>query len=633
MDYTKPLQELVREVSRIWEPPPELTISEWAEAERFLSPEASAEPGKWHNDRAPHAVGIMDAISDPEIEMVVAMLPSQSAKTEILLNTIGYFIHQDPSPIMLVQPNVKPMGEAFSKDRLAPMIRDTPALRGLISTPRDRDSGNTILHKIFPGGHITIAGANSAASLASRPIRVLLGDELDRWPASAGSEGDPWTLAKKRTSNFDNRVHVAVSSPTDEGCSRIAELYELSDKRQFLVPCPRCGAFQVLRWANLKFERTGEKLLIPESIHYVCEACEGRIEQKERYEMLEAAVWEATAKGIGGVAGFHMAEQSSALSSWERVVRQFLETKDNPETHKTWTNTCQAELWKVEKEKLDKNVLFNRREPYNAPVPAGGLVLASFTDVQNDRLETEVRAFGRNSESWGVEYRVIYGNPVKQPVWDQLGAFLRRTWMHESGVELSIAASGIDSGYLPTMVYAFCVKNRGRRVWATKGDKAVKGAPMFKVLPRGKGQNKRPVPLMMIGTDTAKSLLFTLIEIAKPVHGDSHLPISGYCHFPLSEDYSQEYFEMLTAEEIRYRTSYGHKERYWYQTRPRNEALDIFVGNLAVIHRLNPVWEEFEKILVVKPEGGEPGPAAPASRKSKRPASPKRRKKGFVNSY
>ncbi|MCP4545938.1 MAG: phage terminase large subunit family protein [bacterium] len=622
MKYSQTTIDLIRRVSKIWAPPPELTVSEWAEAERYLSPEANPEPGKWRNDRAPHAVEIMDTISDPDIEMTVAMLPSQSAKTEIILNTIGYFIHQDPSPIMLVQPNVKPMGEAFAKDRLAPMIRDTPALRGLVADPRSRDSGNTILHKTFPGGQISIAGANSAASLASRPIRVLLGDELDRWPVSAGPEGDPWSLSKKRTNRFENRVIVAVSSPTDEGNSKIAELHGLSDKRIFQVPCPRCGDYQVLKWSNLKFEREDGETLIPESIHYICELCEGVIDQEERFEMFEEGEWQATNKGVGGVAGFHMSELSSGLSSWERCVRQFLESKDNPETHKTWVNTCLAELWKVEKEKLDHNALFNRRENYSAQVPADGLVLVSFTDVQGDRLETEVRAFGKNSESWGVEYRVIYGNPIKQPVWDQLGMFLRQTWTHESGTELSIAASGIDSGYLPTMVYEFCRKNRGRRVWATKGDKAVIGAPMFKVMPRGKGKNKRPVELMMIGTDTAKSTLFTLLEISE--HGP------GYCHFPLSDDYNQEYFEQLAGEEIRYRTNHGRKERYWYQTRPRNEALDLFVGNLAVIHRLNPVWEQFEKMLQCgeqKPKK-EPGPKSNVGGRGRG-----RQRGGFVNNY
>lgn len=206
-------------------PPPRLTVSEWADTFRKLSPEASAEPGSWKTSRAEYQRGIMDAISDPAIETVVLMMGAQMGKSECLNNVVGYHIAQDPSPILVVQPTLD-MAQTWSKDRLAPMLRDTPALQGLVKDPRSRDSGNTTLHKSFPGGHVTGCGANSPASLASRPIRIVLCDEVDRFPVSAGSEGDPVTLARKRSATFWNRKIILVSTPTNKGASRIEQAYE-----------------------------------------------------------------------------------------------------------------------------------------------------------------------------------------------------------------------------------------------------------------------------------------------------------------------------------------------------------------------------------------------------------------------
>ena len=212
------------EGNNLFSPPPNFTISEWADAERKIPPEASAEPGQWRTSRAEYQREIMNAVSDPLTERVVVMTAAQVGKTEILLNTIGYFIDLEPGPILCLNPTLE-MGQAFSKDRLAPMIRDTPVLRDKIKDPCSRDSGNTLLHKKFMGGHITITGANSPASLASRPIRILLCDEVDRYPISAGTEGDPLTLAMKRTQNFWNRRVVWVSTPTLLGISRIEKAY------------------------------------------------------------------------------------------------------------------------------------------------------------------------------------------------------------------------------------------------------------------------------------------------------------------------------------------------------------------------------------------------------------------------
>ena len=216
----------------------------------------------------------MDAVNDPRTEMVVIMSSAQVGKTEIINNIIGYNVHLDPSPILLLQPTLE-MAEAWSKDRFAPMLRDTYVLKGLVKDPRTRDSGNTLLHKRFPGGHITMAGANSPASLASRPIRLVLCDEVDRYPVSAGTEGDPVSLAKKRTTTFWNRKILLTSTPTIKGASRIESAFEQSDQRRFYVPCPQCGEKQTLKWQQVKWEqgdpKDGDEKHKPETAAYICE--------------------------------------------------------------------------------------------------------------------------------------------------------------------------------------------------------------------------------------------------------------------------------------------------------------------------------------------------------------------------
>src|SRR5262245_47717827 len=311
-------------------PPPRLTVSEWADTERRLSPEASAEPGAWRTDRAAYQRAIMDSVTDPRVHTVVAMLASQVGKTELLLNVIGYFMQHDPSPLLVLQPTLE-IAEAFSKDRLAPMVRDTPALRELVKDVRSRDAGNTLLHKQFPGGHITLAGANSPASLASRPIRIVLCDEVDRFPASAGTEGDPVTLAKQRSATFWRRKLVLVSTPTLKNLSRIAAAYEQSDRRRYLVPCPSCGARQVLDWAHVRWPKGR-----PEAAVYVCD-CGAEWGDGLRLAAMTRGAWEAQAPA-NGTAGFWL---SALYSPWTRLgelAREFVEATPHATRLQAFTN-------------------------------------------------------------------------------------------------------------------------------------------------------------------------------------------------------------------------------------------------------------------------------------------------------
>jgi hypothetical protein len=301
------------------------------------------------------------------------MIPTHN--TEILLNTVGFHVEQDPAPIMVVMPTERDAG-TWSKDRFSPMARDTPCLRGRISNPRSRDGNNKILHKKFPGGHLTIGGANAPSGLASRPIRVLLCDEVDRYPFSAGAEGDPVNLAKKRTVTFWNRKIVLVSTPTIRGASRIETAYEESDKRQFWVPCPDCGESQTLIWHQVRWDRDPTGAHKPETARYECIHCAAPWSDAVRWAAIRKGEWRAQAP-FAGIVGFHLNEIYSSWVRLEAMVRTFLSAKDHgDEAMKTFVNTSLGETWVETGEAPDWQRLYERREPWQiGTVPSGGLFL------------------------------------------------------------------------------------------------------------------------------------------------------------------------------------------------------------------------------------------------------------------
>lgn len=590
-------------------PPPEMTVSEWADAERRLSSEASAEPGRWRTDRAPYQRGILDSINDPSVKMVVVMSSAQVGKTEFLLNMIGYHVDYDPAPILLLQPTVD-MAQAFSKDRLAPMVRDTPALRHKVSDSKAKDSGNTILHKSFAGGHITMAGANSPASLASRPIRILLADEVDRYPISAGSEGDPLNLAKKRTTTFWNSKVVAVSTPTVKGASRIEALYEDSTQEHYCLPCPECGEYQPLRWRNIIFE----------SCSHACEHCGAESEQDDWLN--QAGEWIAQ-NDHSSVRGFHLNELVSPWRRWADVIEDFKQAKKSPETLKTFVNTSLGETWEEEGETVDSTGLLARREEYASDVPEKALVLTAGVDVQDDRLEVEVIGWAEGEESWSIDHRVIRGDPAQQEVWNDLDSILDSRYQHESGNDLHIAATCIDSGGHHTQqVYDYCKTRKHKRVFAIKGvggaGRPVVSAPSKKRT----GRSKRQVDLFTVGVDDAKGLIYSRLRICEEG--------AGYCHFPLERD--EEYFAQLTAEKVVTKFVKGFPRREWVKTRARNEALDLRVYALAALRILNPVYGSLKRQLA--PEQPKPEPKPETIQQQRVKARPRRaRKGGFVNSW
>ena len=566
------LTAALRRIIRRWAPPPLLKVSEWADRYRKLSAESSAEPGQWTTSRAPYQREMMDVCTDPSFETVTIKCSAQVGKTEILNNIIGYHIDQDPAPMLMIQPTLD-MARAWSKDRLAPMVRDSPRLRGKVSAVKSRNSGNEILHKRFPGGHLTAAGANSPASLASRPVRIVLFDEVNRYPASAGTEGDPVNLGKKRAVNFHNRKYILVSTPTWEGASRIDDSFAHSDQRRYWLPCPNCGGFHLLTWDKIVWEKIEDGLHLPDTAVHVCPHCGGIETDSDLPRMLAHGEWRAEHPENKGHAGFTINELYSPWVRFGETVKNFLESKDDSELLRVWVNTALGEVFGETKKVSTAEKLMERRENYDAElVPMGGVIITVGVDVQDDRLEWETVAWGEHRENWSLDYRVIPGDPSKPEVWDALDLYLRKCFHHESGLVLRIQGCGIDTGGHHTQrVYDYCRTRWGQRVFALRGVGG-QGKPLTA---RPSKNNAGRVNLYAVGVDTAKDMLAANLS--------QLLPGPGYCHFP--GDYDKSFFEQLLAERPGIRRVRGHRVRSWQPIREgiRNEALDCRVYNIAVL--------------------------------------------------
>jgi phage terminase large subunit GpA-like protein len=593
-------------IAKALKPPPKLTVSEWADAYRVLSSEAAAEPGKWSTSRAEYQRGMMDAVSDPSIETIVLMTCAQVGKTELINNVVGYHIHQDPAPMLVVQPTLE-MAQTWSKDRLSPCLRDTPVLAGKVKDPRSRDSGNTTLHKSFAGGHVTACGANSPSSLASRPCRIILCDEVDRYPLSAGTEGDPVSLAKKRSSTFWNRKIILVSTPTEKGASRIEQAYDESDQRKYFVQCPDCDEYQVLKWSQVKWEDQN-----PYSARYTCECCGTLWDDTARFRAIRYGEWRATSEAKGKIAGFHLNGLYSPWTPLYEAVSDFLSSKRDPMRLKTWVNTFLGETWEEQGDRIDEFDLIERCENWGNDLPEDVLLLTAGVDVQDNRLEIEIVGWGRGEESWSISYQTIYGDPSTSELWARLDTVLQEKFTHPTLGEMIVRGACVDSGgHYTQQVYNYARLRAGRRVFAIKGiggeGKPVAGRPTK--------NNIGKINLFPVGVDTAKEIVYARLKMKE--EGD------GYCHFPIGRD--EEYFRMLTAEKKVTKYFKGRPKMEWQKIRTRNEALDCRVYATAALAILNAnlqtLYQQAQN-RVQSPEQAQP---------MRRPALPKR--SSFVHGY
>ena len=545
-------------------------MSEWSDANRILSSESSAEPGRWRTDRAEYLRGIMDAVSDPVVDTIVIKKGTQVGATEIMNNICGFFIDQDPSPILVIQPTIE-LAETWSKDRLAPMLRDTPVLRSKVHEAKTRDSDNTLRQKVFPGGRLSIVGANAPTGLAARPIRVVMADEVDRYPVSAGSEGDPLKLGQKRQQTFWNRKTVIGSTPVLKETSVIEREWLRSDQRHYHVPCPHCSSFQPLTWSNIRWDKDENGQHLEHTAHYVCAHCGALWNDVERWDAIRRGQWVA-ANPQPGIAGFHIPQWLSPWVTLREIVHEFLtavKTRD-PGLLQIWTNTVAGETWEESSESVEGAPLYSRCENYGYhDLPDAVRMLSAGVDVQSNRLEVQIIGWGALEEAWVARVEALHGDPAQPHLWQQLDQLLLEKYRTARGRVLRVAAACVDTGgHHGSQVFEYCRPRRMRRVYPIKG---VAGPRLVWPKRPSRTHSKRD-EVFLLGVDTAKDTIYGRLKIPTPG--------PGYVHFPI--EVGSEYFAQLTSEKVVTRKKEGRPYRVWVlPNNATNEALDTFVYALA----------------------------------------------------
>ncbi len=554
-----------------------LLPSEWADKYRFLSSAASAEPGRWRTSRTPYLREIMDRFSplDPCQEISV-IKGAQLGFTEAGFNILGYFISQDPCPIMYIMPTVETI-KRNSKMRIAPMIESTPKLAERIGPAKKKDSGNSMFQKDFPGGTLILSGANSAATLRSVPIKLMIMDEVDAYPLDLEGEGSPVDLAKARTRTFAKKKIMYFSTPLIHGQSVVESNFLESSQRRFFVPCPLCGFMQDLKFSNLKYTKNkkGDKAI---NAVYHCDDCAGEIEEHHKTKMLDGGEWRDMApenKNILSV-GYHINSLYSPLGwySWIETANDWIAAQKNVSKLKVFTNTVLGETWLEKGEVPDWENLFNRRAAYSVNTLNDAICFITVgVDVQKDRLELEVVGWCKGKVSYSIDYRVLMGDTSDKSVWNDLAKVLGESWTRSDGIVIPVRLMAIDSGYNTSEVYGFCRRFHPSQVVPVKGqDKQ----PVIFTTPRpvdnrnrkNRKHSAKGLALYNIGVSILKQELYGWLGLKI----ENELIPAGYCFFP--ENYDANYFKMLTAEELKKTMVKGFPRYEWVNTRGRNEALD-----------------------------------------------------------
>jgi phage terminase large subunit GpA-like protein len=577
---------------------------EWADQERYLSPEGSATPGKFYTSTVEAARGPMLAVTDPKVKKITVMGPTQLLKTELINNIVAYHIAEDPCPIVVMQPDYG-LAETWSKDRFDPMVRDNPCLRGLIKDKRQRDSGNEIFRKAYPGGQCSIVSAGSASDVASRPVKIVCCDEVDKYKAIR-KEGDPIKLITERTDTFVGAKIICVCSPTVDGSSRIQAEYNESDKRVFCGRCPHCDQLDHLKWENVHWENND-----PLTAYYKCGQCQKPWTEIERLKAISKAEYVATAP-FKGHAGFHVNKIASPFKPLSDLVEKFLAAvrSNDPEILKTFWNTQMAECWKEKGEKPDYMRLYERREDYTiGTVPNDNIVfLTAGADVQKDRIECEVVGWCKDRQSFSIDYIITIGETHLPDTWIRFQqAVLDRTYLSPSGRQLQVAMIAVDSGFNTQHVYDWVRTQSALRVRAIKGLASlatITGMPKDVEFNYNGQRMQRAIKLWTVGTDRVKTELYAQLKMNGA--GDDGIFQPGFCHFP---QYDEQYFKGICAEQLVEKKAKGKVIGHSFEKHfERNEPLDCRVyaraaANMFGLDRFTEVeWQMLLGENISEPE-------------------------------
>ncbi len=448
----------------------------------------------------------MDCLSPSHpAQRVVVMAGAQIGKTECGNNWIGYVIHRAPGPMLMVQPTVE-VAKRVSKQRLAPMIEATPALRERVAESRSRDSGNTVQVKEFDGGVLIITGANSSAGLRSTPIRFLFMDEVDEYPGDLDGQGDPVELAEKRTSTFARRKILLTSTPTIKGLSRIEREFLESDQRRYFLPCPKCGHLDYLAWRGPEHHRIEWEEGRPETAHMVCGGCGERVEEHHKTEMLTRGEWRATAEGDGRTVGFHLSALYSPVGwkSWGQCAAEFLKAKEDPFRLKTWVNTVLGETWE---ERGDSVEVGRSWRASNVIPPRCRTVWACSWPRWTSRATASrsvVKGYGAEEESWLIAFTQIHGDPAQEAVWLELEKFLGADFRPRERPQVARANAPLSTQVALTPSTSTGSRGPGSADASFPSRVAVSLADPSLSVPRV--HNRYSVPLFVLCVDTGKDI-------------------------------------------------------------------------------------------------------------------------------
>ena len=580
--------------SRGLRPDAAIPVSDWADKNRIIPAEASPYPGKWRTSFLPFLKEIMDCLSPSNPCRTVTLRKSaQVGGSECATNWIGYIIDVAPAPTLYVHPTVE-AGKAWAREKLDATIEETPPMRRKVVAQKSREArGSTSLFKRFAGGFLIITGANSTAALRQKSIRNVIKDDWDDWPLDVDGQGDPDRMANARqiaytAAGLDKALQV--STPTIKGASRVDAAYEKSDQREFYVPCPQCEHEQILRFkpksidpfrGGLKFEKTH-----PHNAYYVCEENGCVIEHHQKKTMLAGGRWIAAKPGEGRQPGFAINALYSPVTTWDTMAAAYMDAKDDPRQLKTFINLWLGEVWEERGEAPEWELISRRRERdwEMGSIPAGGLILTGFADVQKDGFFYEIVAHGRDRRTWVIDAGFIAGDTADtdDECWKELTALIRREYPNAYGRSFSVDRFGIDSGYNASQVYHWVRKEpkaipcKGVAGWSAPA----LGAPSkMDIRPSGK-KAKYGVKVYPIGTWSLKSALYSDLRKESAHDGEETFP-PGYCHFPA--DLSDEYFKQLTAEYLASRDRRDGTVEHIWKVSGENHFHDCRIGNLAML--------------------------------------------------
>lgn len=639
-------------------PPPNIKPSEWAE-KYVRIPVGNAIPGPVRFDNAPYQRLPLDMTVDPNCYRITLMWGAQIGKTMLALMAQGYRIAIRPSSQMMMQPSETDL-QVWMNTKFTPLVDSTPSIRERMAKPRGRDGVNNSKMKSYPGGFIMFAWSGSPKTMRGRSAPLIVADEVDGYVAT--EEGHPVGLLWQRAATYSDRLLIEISTPTIKGESYIEAGYEAGDQRQYYVPCPDCGEHQVLKWENVTWpgrvstgidDATADNGQDhdPTAARYTCAHCGSLWTDGQRVWALRNAErlgggWRG-AKPFKGHASFHAWEIYSTMRTHRDIVQSYLD-KLATDDLQTFVNVSLSQTFEERGEQADPDGLMARAEDFAAPVPAGGLVLTAGVDMQQDRLECEIVAWGQGEESWSVEYHVLWGDPLQADVWDELEELLSSTWLHESGAHLSLTATCVDTGGNggnTQAAYDWLRGKTGRRIFGIKGvpgwGRPIVAAPQRKQ----SGKKARKIDLFLVGVDEAKLAVMRRLAVERPG--------PGFCHVPKTR--GADWYQQITAEKLVTRYVRGFPVREWHQTRPRNEALDCRGYALAALKIANPSLKRAAERLqarhpeapleivppkVITPPKREENPqeesAAGVSetvQKQKRAARPSKKRGGWVQNW